>query len=346
MLDLDAVIQASGASQVDLFGISFGGLVAVRYAAENPERVKRLILWGTLPSNDRSTFPPEIQERQTALAALRRSDPELATRIFASQAFPSGVDPETFQFMVKANKEGATAEMAEQLESVRFDNREHLARVTVPTLVMHRRGDQVVPFAAGQYLARRLPNARFVPLEGDVHMPNFGDVDSVLGPILEFLAEDGVAVAPAVSTQSSSSPTGTAIILFTDIVDSTALTERLGDTVFRAASRTLDEGMRAAMREAGGAPDGGEGAGRWRHGRVHVGVAGDCRRSALHRTERRERAAPARRPPRGRCDPRSGVGVLVALAVAEAAHEAGDGVAQVQGTGSLRVASTSARARE
>jgi class 3 adenylate cyclase len=254
MLDLDAVIQASGASQVDLFGISFGGLVAVRYAAENPERVKRLILWGTLSSNDVSKLPSNVQERVTALATLRRSDPELATRIFASQAFPSGVDPETFQFMVKANKEGATAEMAEQLESVRFDNREYLARVTVPTLVMHRRGDQMVPFAAGQYLARRLPNARFVPLDGDCHMPNFGDVDSVLEPILEFLAEDGVAVAPAASTLSSSSPTGTAIILFTDIVDSTALTERLGDTAFRTASRTLDEGMRAAMRDAGGAP--------------------------------------------------------------------------------------------
>ena len=45
-----------------------------------------------------------------------------------------------------------------------------------------------------------------------------------------------------------------AVILFTDIVDSTALTERMGDTVFRTASRTLDEAMRVAMREAGGSP--------------------------------------------------------------------------------------------
>jgi class 3 adenylate cyclase len=45
-----------------------------------------------------------------------------------------------------------------------------------------------------------------------------------------------------------------AVVLFTDIVDSTALTERLGDTVFRTASRALDEAMRAAMRESGGTP--------------------------------------------------------------------------------------------
>ena len=44
----------------------------------------------------------------------------------------------------------------------------------------------------------------------------------------------------------------TAVILFTDIVDSTALTERLGDARFREVSRALDAGLRAAIREAGG----------------------------------------------------------------------------------------------
>lgn len=49
-------------------------------------------------------------------------------------------------------------------------------------------------------------------------------------------------------------PAGTAVILFTDIVDSTALTERLGDARFREASRSLDERLRAAIREGGGTP--------------------------------------------------------------------------------------------
>ena len=44
----------------------------------------------------------------------------------------------------------------------------------------------------------------------------------------------------------------TAVILFADIVDSTALTERLGDAAFRSAARTLDERMRTAIRVAGG----------------------------------------------------------------------------------------------
>jgi class 3 adenylate cyclase len=47
-------------------------------------------------------------------------------------------------------------------------------------------------------------------------------------------------------------PVGTAIILFADIVDSTALTERLGDAVFRERARALDDALRAAIRDAGG----------------------------------------------------------------------------------------------
>jgi class 3 adenylate cyclase len=45
-----------------------------------------------------------------------------------------------------------------------------------------------------------------------------------------------------------------AVILFTDIADSTALTERMGDAAFRVASKTFDERARAAIRDAGGVP--------------------------------------------------------------------------------------------
>jgi adenylate cyclase len=49
----------------------------------------------------------------------------------------------------------------------------------------------------------------------------------------------------------------TAIIMFADVVDSTALTERLGDAAFRAKARELDDALRATVREhGGGAVDG------------------------------------------------------------------------------------------
>src|SRR4029079_10587553 len=49
-------------------------------------------------------------------------------------------------------------------------------------------------------------------------------------------------------------PQGTVTILFIDVVDSTALTESMGDAAFRAAERALDAAMRGAIRDAGGTP--------------------------------------------------------------------------------------------
>jgi len=118
-----------------------------------------------------------------------------------------------------------------------------LGEITAPALVLHRRGDLQCPFAFGQYLARRLPNLRFIPLEGDAHYPWVGDAESVLRPTLEFLT--GTKLPDVI--QPTLPPSGTAIILFADIAGSTALTERLGDAAFRAKARALDDALRRAI---------------------------------------------------------------------------------------------------
>jgi len=51
------------------------------------------------------------------------------------------------------------------------DLRSVLPRVQTPALVLHRRGDRTVPIGRGRELASLLPNARFVPLSGDAHLP-------------------------------------------------------------------------------------------------------------------------------------------------------------------------------
>jgi pimeloyl-ACP methyl ester carboxylesterase len=53
---------------------------------------------------------------------------------------------------------------------------------------MHRKGDKVIPFHLGMEMASLIPNSRFVPLEGDIHIPFFGDADAVLRIMGEFLS--------------------------------------------------------------------------------------------------------------------------------------------------------------
>ncbi len=114
--------------------------------------------------------------------------------------------------------------------------------VTAPTLVLAREE----PVAARQHvmsLARLFPNVevRFVP-----------GVDASLftmhQPIVEAI-EQFVGVR---EHSLSDTADGAAVILFADIADSTALTERLGDVMFRHASRALDLRLRDAVRDAGG----------------------------------------------------------------------------------------------
>jgi class 3 adenylate cyclase len=72
------------------------------------------------------------------------------------------------------------------------------------------------------------------------------DKTQVADAIFEFMGIEAAQVV--ISPTSSQDARGTATILFTDIVDSTALTERLGDAAFREKARALDEGVRSAIR--------------------------------------------------------------------------------------------------
>jgi class 3 adenylate cyclase len=120
-----------------------------------------------------------------------------------------------------------------------IDLGELLGKVTQPTLVV-RNDPFFVPAACSQRITAKIPGARF----HQVADPSFQQQAEV---IREFAG--GKEPSPATRSNVAS---GTAVILFTDIADSTALTERLGDARFRDASRALDAGLRNAIRDCGG----------------------------------------------------------------------------------------------
>jgi class 3 adenylate cyclase len=122
---------------------------------------------------------------------------------------------------------------------------EFLGKVTQPTLVV-RNDPFFVPAVCSQRVAAKIPGARF----HQVADPSFQQQAEV---IREFVGVSEPAPQSAAAVAS-----GTAVILFTDIVSSTELTERMGDAPFRDASRALDAGLRAAIRDAGGAAIGGK----------------------------------------------------------------------------------------
>jgi Protein kinase domain len=76
-----------------------------------------------------------------------------------------------------------------------IDVREDLARISVPTIVMHRTDDRVVPVGASRYIAAHVPGARLIELAGEDHLPFIGEVEPVLVAISTLLGAHGATDA-------------------------------------------------------------------------------------------------------------------------------------------------------
>jgi len=243
-LDLDAVVNQLRLTSFALVGASMNGPAAIAYAASHPERVTHLVLWCSWA---RTTDVLGSGQTQALLALIDR-DWELFTEAAAHVAFGWSVGSEGHEFAVAFRESVSQEMMRAYLDAVlKFDVTDLLAQLRSPTLVIHCRESVSPGLDVAQGLASRIPGARFVLFEGS-GIPWLGDMEARVRAFEEFV--DGDAEVPHARASDLSS--GTAIILFADIVDSTALTERLGDAAFRAKARELDGALRGVIREHAG----------------------------------------------------------------------------------------------
>jgi len=182
--DLKAVVDHLGYSRFALLGISCGGPPSIIYAADHPERVERLVLYGSF-INGAQLGTADLQR---AVTALVRAHWGMGSRTIAD-LFAPDLSGEQLQRWSKRQQLSASANMAAELLELTFamDARLAAPRVKAPALVMHRRDDMTVPFECGRRLAAAIPGASFRPLEGRSHAPCEGDGRSFARGVLEFL---------------------------------------------------------------------------------------------------------------------------------------------------------------
>jgi pimeloyl-ACP methyl ester carboxylesterase/DNA-binding CsgD family transcriptional regulator len=188
---LAAVVEAAGAGPVDIFAGSSGAPIAVAYAAAHPDLVRQLVVCGGYASGSQIAD----ERSRKAIVDLVREHWGLGSRAFADIFVPSADAREREEF-VEFQRQATTPERAARsLEAVyRFDVADRLGRVGAGAVVMHRRDDRAIPFELGRELAAGLPDATFIPLDGDDHFPWFGDSAQVLGVALDAL---GIEERPA-----------------------------------------------------------------------------------------------------------------------------------------------------
>jgi proline iminopeptidase len=195
--DLDAVRQALGLTKFALLGDSYGGLVAIAYAAAHPEHVAKLILsdspgpsWQSIVHLLPDVFPDieeqNTQEEQklgpTTEAAARASLRNHFRMIFYSpekrDAYMSrmgdlGYEPAVGQAVAKATE---NLDLAPKLAGFQF-----------PTLVINGRYDMNVAPLTAWRLAHAIPGAKVVFFEQSGHLPAYEEPDKYIEVLEAFL---------------------------------------------------------------------------------------------------------------------------------------------------------------
>ena len=223
LADIDAVLDAIDSRSAHLIGFGAGGPLSVLYAAAKSERVASLVLinaWTRLRRADDHPFgidPATEEELIELMVASWGVSDGLATSA-PSLRGDVGFRSWHRRHLRLSSSPSTIASMQRML--FRTDVRGALPSVRCPTLVVHRRGNMMVPVEHGRHIAAHIPTAQLVELEGTDHPYWAGDSDEVLGEIELFL------------TGRRTTGTGDrvlATILFTDLVASTGEMGKRGD---------------------------------------------------------------------------------------------------------------------
>jgi len=173
--DLETVVDAAGLDRFVLVGLSQGCAISAAYAARHPERVSGLILYGGYSRGWKRRGRDDFVEEEEALLALARvgwgRDNPAFRQVFTQLFVPEG-SAEEIEAYNELQRVSTSGENVVRIDRAlgEIDVSDMLPDVTAPALVMNCRDDATVPFEEGKRLARLLPNARFVALEGRNHL--------------------------------------------------------------------------------------------------------------------------------------------------------------------------------
>ena len=237
MDDVRAVMDAVGSERAAVMGVSEGGSMCALFAATYPERTSALVLYAANAKHPAHGLTAE--QLQPILDAFERSWGQPTNTVVWA---PSRTHDQQFkEWAARYGRLGASPGAAVALfrMAAEIDISDILPAIRVPTLILHRAGDQAVPVSESRYMAERIPGAKYVELPGMDHFPMAGDSDAILDEIQEFLT--GVRPAPEPDRVL-------ATVLFTDIVRSTQRAAELGD---RRWHDLLDSYYALARRELG-----------------------------------------------------------------------------------------------
>jgi pimeloyl-ACP methyl ester carboxylesterase/DNA-binding winged helix-turn-helix (wHTH) protein len=237
--DVRAVMDAAGSQSATIYGWSEGGPMSIMFAATYPERATALVLYGTFASVKDKPWAASREEWEAALTDIEAHWGEAV--LLRVNAPSVATDPAMVEWGRKL--ELATASPGSIVALLRanyeMDVRHILPSVKVPTLVMHRTGDALVPIASGRYLAEHVPGAIYSEIPGDDHFVT--DVETQ-----DFIA-DTIERFITGSLHRPEPDRVLATVMFTHIVDSIERAATMGEQRWSELLRRFYEVLRIEL---------------------------------------------------------------------------------------------------
>jgi class 3 adenylate cyclase/pimeloyl-ACP methyl ester carboxylesterase len=244
--EVEAVMAAVGSARAAIFGMFDAGPMAALFAASKPERTSALILANTgarytVADDYPIGVPYEMVDQLVQVAGAM-----WGTEGQVPMLVPSRANDEAFKrwFARYLRAVAPPASIETHLRAaVEADARSILPAIHVPTLVLHRASSPISPVAHGRFLAEHIEGAKLVEVPGSDAPLYWENADAFLDAIEEFLT--GIR-------RGSETNRVLATVLFSDIVGSTALASRLGDTAWRELIDRHDDTARRQIEASQG----------------------------------------------------------------------------------------------
>lgn len=197
--DVGAVMDAAGSRSAIVYGWSEGGLLSLTFASSRPDRISGLVLYGTFVSMKAEPWALSESQFESFLVILEK---HWGTGVLLRLNAPSRLKDEAFnQWFGRIERESSSPSsiLALMRADYQIDVRHLLPSIRVPTMILHRAGDALIPVASGRYIAEKIPGAAYHELPGIDHLVlDHETQDRIADLIEEFVARQPISPSACV----------------------------------------------------------------------------------------------------------------------------------------------------